>query len=67
MSAAPKLVLPQLLAGPRVKVANINYAVPLSRLQKLREGFGDTSLTYRDIGLSSFDFAYDQLVDESDD
>jgi hypothetical protein len=61
-----RLVLPNLSLPPREPVANVNYSVRRKRLRKLAEGFGNVNLTYREVGLRSFDYAYDQLVDEDE-
>lgn len=44
--------------------ANVNYSVPLARMKKLAGAFGSVQLTYRDVGLKSFDFSYDELVED---
>ena len=44
--------------------ANVNYSVPVSRMKKLAREFGSTQMSYRDVGLESFDFAYDELVED---
>lgn len=49
------------------RVANVNYAVPLKRLKALASALGDSSMSYRDVGLTSFDYAYDDHVDEDDE
>jgi hypothetical protein len=56
------------LPGPTPKPAdppaNVNYVVSRKKLQRLAEGLGNRNLTYREVGIRSFDFAYDHLVDE---
>jgi hypothetical protein len=59
--------LPSLSRVTSTPMANINYAVPRARLRKLARGLGNANLTYRDVGLRSFDYAYDELVVEDDD
>lgn len=46
----------------RERLANVNYSVPLKRLRALAVGLGDTGMSYRDVGLASFDYAYDDLA-----
>lgn len=68
LPASPTVRLPSVQTGPaREEVANINYAVPLRRMHKLASAFGRRSLTYREVGVRSFDYAYDDLVDEADE
>ncbi len=49
------------------KTANINYARPLRRVRQLAAGFGDVTMTYRDVGLKSFEYAHKMLADEDDE
>jgi hypothetical protein len=61
----PSVRLPQLTTvRSRERVANINYAVPVKRLRKLASALGSINLSYRDVGVRSFDYAYEMLVDE---
>lgn len=63
-----KVQLPNLSQGkPRVRPANINYSVPLKRLKALADAMGSINLTYREVGIKSFDFAYENLVGEEDE
>jgi hypothetical protein len=60
-----KLRLPSLTSRTKTEpVANVNYSVPARRMRKLAAVFGSINLTYRDVGLKSFDYAYEELVDE---
>jgi hypothetical protein len=54
------------MIAPRVSEtpANVHYAVPTTRMKKLAKALGSVNLTYRDVGLKSFDYAYDDLVGE---
>lgn len=64
---APRAVatLPKLVAAPRREpIANVNYSVPVSRLKKLAQEFGSINMSYRDVGLKSFNYAYDDLIGE---
>ena len=54
--------LPRLVPKPAEPVANVNYAVPLVRLKKLARALGRSNMPYRDVGLKSFDYSYDELV-----
>lgn len=52
------------LRPSRAKIANVNYSVPLTRMKALANAFGDPNLPYREVGLRSFDYTYDDHVDE---
>ena len=57
----------QLPMIPKQKVerrANVNYSVPVSRMKRLAKEFGSIQLSYRDVGLKSFEYAYDELVED---
>lgn len=57
--------VPELQKRPKVKMANVAYSVPRERLRKLAAGFGDINLSYREVGMQSFEYAYaDQVGDE---
>ncbi len=58
------VTMPQLTQKTRIKVANIAYSMPRERVQKLAEGLGDINLTYRDVGIKSFEYAYADHVGE---
>jgi hypothetical protein len=63
--AVPKQVsvtLPTLVARPAERVANVNYSVPVSKLKGLAKAFGSINMPYREVGLRSFDYAYDDMV-----
>lgn len=61
---SPRVVLPKLVRPPAERIANINYARPLKQVRRLATQFGYASMSYRDVGLNSFQYAYDNLVDE---
>ena len=43
-------------------VGNIAYAVPLTRLRELGKALGSINMSYREVGIKSFDYTYDELV-----
>lgn len=60
------LILPKLgkpTGGERP--ANVAYSVPVTRARALARGLGDASLSYREIGLKSFEYAYEDLAEEN--
>ena len=56
------VTLPTFSGRPHEPVANIGYSVPRSRMTKLQIAFGSLGLPYREVGLKSFNYAYDELV-----
>ena len=42
--------------------ANVHYSVPKRRMSKLAKEFGSIRMAYREVGLRSFNYAYDELV-----
>ncbi|GAA2282257.1 ATP-binding protein [Actinomadura luteofluorescens] len=48
----------------RERTANVNYTVPLRRMRALATGFGNDRMSYREVGLEAFEYAYENLVDE---
>jgi Histidine kinase-, DNA gyrase B-, and HSP90-like ATPase len=56
--------LPALIARAADPVANVLYSVPLSRMRKLAKKFGSVNLSYKDVGLKSFDYAYREKIGE---
>jgi hypothetical protein len=53
---------PTLVGKTKLKPANISYPVEKRRAEKLADAFGDINMTYRDIGLRSFEYAYSEFV-----
>jgi len=49
---------------PTERTANINYAVPLSRLKKLATELGSINMPFREVGQKSFEYTYNDLVGE---
>jgi hypothetical protein len=63
----PEVRLPTIAPGPLgERVANVLYTVPYKRLRRLAAAFGRRSMSYKDVGEKSFDYAYDMLVDEEE-
>lgn len=54
--------LPKLTIQPVEKMANVNYSVPLARMKKLAKELGSINLPYREVGLKTFEYSYDDLV-----
>jgi len=58
--------LPALIARLADPVANVQYSVPLAKMRKLAKKFGSANLSYREVGLKSFDYAYREKVGEEE-
>ena len=56
------VALPSLGLTTSEKMANVSYSVPLVKLRKLAVELGGITLSYRDVGLKSFEYSYDDLV-----
>lgn len=56
------VTLPTLVARPAERVGNVHYAVPITKLKRLAKEFGSIQMPYREVGLKSFNYAYDDLV-----
>ncbi len=56
------VALPKLTPIPKEKPANINYSMPQRRVRALAKGFGSSSMTYREVGIQSFEYAYKDYV-----
>ncbi|KAA0922680.1 ATP-binding protein [Rhodococcus sp. ANT_H53B] len=63
---SPALALPVASGSKRGsdRPANVSYAVAKPRLRRLATALGDASMSYREVGLQTFDLAYDDLVGE---
>lgn len=57
-----QVTLPRYVAKPVERVGNIGYSVPVVQIKKLARAMGKSTLSYRDVGLRSFEYAYDDLV-----
>ena len=58
----PTVVLPNIKSTRIIRPANVHYSVPKARIRKLATVFGDASMSYKDIGRKSFEYAYEELV-----
>ena len=58
----PDIKLPQKLIKTRDPEANVLYSVPRSRLRELANAFGYINMSYKDVGVKSFEYAYEDLV-----
>ena len=60
----PSITFPKLRPVYVERPANVNYSVRISRMKKLAKELGNVNMPYRDVGLKSFDYTYDDLVGE---
>lgn len=58
----PDVELPKIAPKPKMPQANILYTVPRQRVRSLASAFGDINMSYKDVGLGSFKYAFDDLV-----
>lgn len=58
------LIFPSVTPKPKVKSANISYPMPQERVTSLANALGSVTMTYRDVGIKSFEYAYNDLVGE---
>lgn len=58
-----KIKVPNLIPSEE-REANVLYAVPINEMRNLAKAFGNGSMSYRDVGLKSFRYAYRRLVDD---
>lgn len=54
--------LPKIAPKPKIPQANILYTVPKSRVRSLASAFGNINMSYKDVGLQSFEYAFEDLV-----
>ena len=59
------VVLPKITTR-RTKIANVSYSVPFTKMKALATAFGDIGMSYRDVGIASFEYAYDDHVDDEE-
>ena len=59
-----EITLPSLVPTASAPIANVHYSVPKSRMTALARALGRVTLPYREVGLKSFDYTYDDLVDD---
>ena len=64
VKARKKLRVPAEISGGESREANVLYTVPRERIKLLARAFGRANMPYKDVGLRSFDYSYDRLVDE---
>lgn len=58
--------LPAPAKRPSERIANVNYAVPLARMQRLALAFGNASMPFREVGFRSFNYAFEYEVEGGD-
>src|ERR1700741_1905921 len=56
------MVLPQL--SPRLDLATINYRKPRREVRKVAEALGNVAMTYRQVGIETFDYYYNTHVED---
>lgn len=64
ISISERVALPHLTPKSKVPVANIAYSMPRNKVRELADGMGDINLSYKDVGIKSFEYAYSDFVGE---
>ncbi len=64
LARSQHVTLPVIVRTPRVRETSIQFSMPTVRVKNLARGFGDATLSAREVGRKAFDYAYDDLVDE---
>jgi len=65
IATSSAISVPRFAPQPKVKVANISYSVPLERQRALASALGNVNMSYRDVGINSFEYTYkDHVGDE---
>lgn len=54
--------LPKIAPEPKIPQANILYTAPRQRVRSLASAFGNINMSYKDVGLRSFEYAFEDLV-----
>ena len=62
ISKSASVSFPALVGRPKAKPANVSYPVDKDRALKLADALGDINMTYRDLGLRTFDYTYSEMV-----
>ena len=58
------LVVPTLNVQKVEIPANVHYSVPVMRMKRLAKELGNINFSYREVGIRSFEYTYDDLVGE---
>ena len=58
------ITLPILTLKQVERPANVHYSVPISKMRKLAKELGSINKSFRDVGLESFEYTYNDLVGE---
>ena len=56
------IALPKYTPRPIEKMANVNYSVSVARMKKMAKALGSINLPYREVGIRTFDYSFDELV-----
>ena len=56
--------LPKIIQKPKIPEANVLCTVPRPRLRSLALAFGNINMSHKDVGVRSFEYAFNDLVGE---
>jgi histidine kinase/DNA gyrase B/HSP90-like ATPase len=57
------IMLPALTPKPKLKMASINYSMPVDRVRSLATELGDINMAYREVGIETFEYVYKELIE----
>jgi len=63
-TAVKSMKLPVYTAKPKVKIANILYQKPADQVEKAAIALGNSSLSYKEVGIKTFEYFYENEVSE---
>jgi hypothetical protein len=62
VSESREVRLPVLAKKSSIPSGTISYAMPISRIKSLADEFGNINMSYREVGMKSFEHAFSDLV-----
>lgn len=59
-----EMKLPEIERKPRVRMANVHYRKPVADIEKAAEALGNKSMTYKRVGVSTFEYFFEREVED---
>jgi len=56
--------VPQFEPKPKVRTTTISYSMPIDNVKRLAQALGDINMTNKDVGIRSFEYTYDDHVED---
>jgi hypothetical protein len=66
IKSSPQISFPAFEKEPKVKMANISYAKTAKDVKHLADAIGKPNMSYKDIGIFTFDYTFSDFVGEDD-